>query len=352
MPHRIIVSLVTWNSAHHLDALFASLKAQTEKAIELLVTDNASQDDTLVRLSELLPSLPFPTTLFREKENIGFSAAHNHHIREAVRRKALFFFVVNPDCILEAHAIAMLKEALLIHDDAGSAGGKMLRAHFAVVHGLTEAQKTSTIDSSGLAMTRARRWEDRGNGEEDRGQHVEGPVFGVGGAFALYRIRALLQAAIKHHGKREFFDEDFFSYKEDIDLAWRLQLLGWSSWYTPHAIAWHHRRFGKEQREAVPARLRALSWRNHFFVLLKNDDVGAFVRDLPLTFLRECGKFLWILLREPKTLQLFPTFFTLWYRIVQKRQWIMQHRRRNPAVMRELFRSFRSSSSITKRAGS
>lgn len=346
--HRIIVSLVTWNSAAYLEPLFASLRAQTEQSLELLITDNASTDDTVVLLSDAIANLPFPVTFFREKENTGFAKAHNHHIREAIRRKARFFFVVNPDCVIEPHAIALLVQALESHDRAGSAGGKILRAQFLTENGLTTLQKLSTIDSTGLLMTRARQWKERGHGEEDRGQYTEGPTLGVTGAFALYRVRALVDTAFKQEGKREFFDEDFFSYKEDIDLAWRLQLFGWSAWYTPHAIAWHHRMFGRTRRRFVAPWLRALSWRNHFFLLIKNDDFRPWY-SLILIFLRECAKFFWIIFLEPAPLpRLLPSIIRLWGTMRIKRQWIMQHRRQDRRAMLQTFRLFRLSSSITK----
>lgn len=344
MTRRLIISLVTWNSSHYLDQLFASLRQQTEKNLELLVTDNASTDDTVLRLSELLATLPYPTTLFREKENTGFARAHNHHIREAIRRKALFIFVVNPDCVLEEHACIVLLEAMMHDGRIGSVGGKILRAQFQVADGLTTLQKLPTIDSTGLVMTRARLWRERGYGEDDRGQYREGPVFGVSGAFVLYRLRALVDVSLRQGGHREFFDSDFFSYKEDADLAWRLQWFGWSSWYTPSAIAWHHRTFGRERRDRVPAILRALSWRNHLFLIMKNDDPKNFLRDAPLILFRECVKLFWILLREPRTLQLFLSLIRLWPSMFEKRRWIMQHRRQSPATMRNMLRSFRLSS--------
>ena len=377
MEHRLIISLVTWNSSHYCKQLFASLRQQTEEKLELLVTDNASTDDTVLRLSELLPTLPYPATLFREKENTGFARAHNHHIREAIRRKARFVLVVNPDCILEEHACAILLDAIAHNDRLGSVGGKILRAQFTPLEvsspakpdsndpegglplrefpttdGLTTLQKLSTIDSTGLVMTRSRIWRERGYGESDHGQYREGPVVGVSGAFVLYRLRALLDVSMRREGHREFFDNDFFSYKEDADLAWRLQWFGWSSWYTPKAVAWHHRTFGRERRDRVPAYLRALSWRNHYFLLTKNDDWKNFLYDAPLIFFRECAKLCWILLREPRTLQLFPSLIRLWPSMLHKRQWIMRHRRQSPGAMRQMFRSFRSSSSTTKQKGS
>lgn len=349
---RVLISLVTWNSAAYLPALFDSLRTQTEQSLELVITDNASTDGTVPLISELIPTLPFPTTLFREEVNTGFARAHNHHIREAIRRKSRFVFIVNPDCILEAHTIAILADTMAQHDRVASVGGKILRAHFVVRDGLTTLEKTSTIDSTGLVATRAHQWKERGYAEEDRGQFAEGLILGVSGACVLYRVRALLDVAYARQGKREFFDEDFFSYKEDVDLAWRFQLFEWSAWYTPHAIAWHHRTFGAERRARVSSTLRALSWRNQYFVFLKNNDWLSDIGGTLLTFFRECVKFFWIFLKEITTLRLLPSFIYLWVPMLKKRRWIMQHRKRSPQEMREVFRTFRSSSSITKQRGS
>ncbi len=72
----------------------------------------------------------------------------------------------------------------------------------------------------------------------DNGQYAEAErVFGLSGALVMYRATALQAVRFED----EFFDHDFFAYKEDVDLAWRLQHLGWDAWYEPRAIAHHYR---------------------------------------------------------------------------------------------------------------
>ena len=73
-------------------------------------------------------------------------------------------------------------------------------------------------------------------------------VFGATGAAAMFR-RSFVEA-VSVDG--EFFDEDFFSYREDADLAWRAQVMGWKCLYTPAAVAWHVRRVTPERREQLP----------------------------------------------------------------------------------------------------
>jgi GT2 family glycosyltransferase len=100
--------------------------------------------------------------------------------------------------------------ALEARPDAASATGKLLRLD------------GKTLDSTGIVMLRSQRHLDRGADEPDRGQFDKPEdVFGPSGAAALYRWKALQDVAIDG----QFFDEDFFAYREDADLAWRCRLL-------------------------------------------------------------------------------------------------------------------------------
>jgi GT2 family glycosyltransferase len=64
-------------------------------------------------------------------------------------------------------------------------------------------------------------------------------IFGVDGAAGLYRRVMLDDVAVAG----EVFDEDFAIYREDVDLAWRAQILGWESHFAPAAVAYHVRGF-------------------------------------------------------------------------------------------------------------
>ena len=96
-------------------------------------------------------------------------------------------------------------------------------------------------------MHRSQRHFDRGAGEVDRGQYdTPGVVFGVSGAAGCYRRAMLDDVAIAG----EVFDEDFFAYREDADLAWRAQLLGWDALYVPGGHG--HARPARHARAASP----------------------------------------------------------------------------------------------------
>ena len=72
----------------------------------------------------------------------------------------------------------------------------------------------------------------------------------------------------------EFFDEDFFAFREDADLAWRAQLMGWKCLYVPSAVAWHVRRVTPERREQLPHEINWHSVKNRFLMRGKNASVA------------------------------------------------------------------------------
>ena len=128
-------------------------------------------------------------------------------------------------------------------------------------------RRTNIIDSTGIYFTPNMRHLDRGAEEIDRGQydHVQ-YVFGASGAAAFFR-RDFIEA-VSVEG--EFFDEDFFAFREDGDLAWRAQVMGWKCLYTPTAVAWHVRRVTPERRKDLPLVINWHSAKNRFLMRGKN----------------------------------------------------------------------------------
>ncbi|MEK7451861.1 MAG: hypothetical protein AAB664_00830, partial [Patescibacteria group bacterium] len=146
---------------------------------------------------------------------------------------------------------------------------------------------------------------DRGSGEMDKGQYdVSENVFGITGALVLYRASTLQHIRFKD----EFFDHDFFAYKEDVDLAWRLRQAGVGAWYQSTAIAYHYRgMYGQEKMGWIDrlrhrkskSRLRSYySTRNHWAMLSKNMDIFSFIVFFPYLFLTEMARFVYVFFFE------------------------------------------------------
>src|SRR5947199_10263754 len=135
----------------------------------------------------------------------------------------------------------------------------------------------TTIDSTGIIMRGEQRHLDRGAEELDSGQFDQpDDIFGPSAAAALYRRATLEDAAI--NGR--YFDEDFFAYREDADLAWRCRLLGWNSIYVPTAVAQHRRRVTPERRGSVSREINYHSVKNRFLLRINNMTASLYRRDV------------------------------------------------------------------------
>jgi len=251
----VSILIVTWNSAKYLDQCFASLEDQDFRDLEVVIVDNASSDDT----REHLRRVETRWRVIYNQRNVGFAAGENQAIRQSCGERVL---CLNPDIILSRDFVTQLVAAAELHPDAGAVCGKLLRWKIG-----SDNYKTDVIDSTGIYFTPNMRHLDRGAEERDRGQYDRVQyVFGASGAAVMFRRDFVADVAIEG----EFFDEDFFSFREDGDLAWRAQILGWRCLYTPAAVAWHARRVTPERRQDLPLVINWHSVKNRFLMRGKN----------------------------------------------------------------------------------
>src|SRR5262249_36512391 len=136
-------------------------------------------------------------------------------------------------------------------------------------------ERSQVIDSTGIYFLRNLRHLDRGSDQLDRGQYEkEEYVIGATGAAALYRRKMVEDVSVDG----EFFDEDFFAYREDADVAWRAQWMGWRCIYTPRAVAWHVRRVTPERFNDLPDLINRHSIKNRFLMRKKNISWPLYLR--------------------------------------------------------------------------
>lgn len=310
----VSVILVTWNSAQYLRRCLEGFRQQTHRAVELIAIDNASADDSVALVA------PHAAQMIRNDTNRGFSVAVNQGIAAA---RGGYVLLLNPDCYLEPEYLARLIAAMEATPGAGSGTGLLMRGSGPRI------EPTGEVDSAGIRMTRNGRHLDIARGPSGRAE-----VFGVSGAAALYRMTFLRDMAIDG----EVFDEDFFAYREDADLAWRGRLLGWTALCEPSAVAYHVRRVTPEARKALPAGINMHSVKNRFLLRLKNEGAYLALRNAPFELARDFVVLLAALTVERTSL---PAFAWLWRnraRVLAKRRAIQ---RRRKVSDRELARWFR-----------
>ena len=273
MTPDVSVIVVSHDSAADLPVSLGSAVAQRGVSCETLLVDNASSDasrETALAFEGAVRVLCLP-------ENVGYAAAMNAGIAATTGRYVL---ALNPDCRLDPDFASILTRRLDAPDAAGvgSASGRLYRAEGA---GLDPG---ALLDSAGIRFTASGRHFDRGAGQIAAGRfEKEEEIAGASGAAGLYR-RAALEGARISTG---VFDADFFLYREDADLAWRLRRLGWRCLYVPAAVAAHRRRNTPERRRQMSALANMHSVKNRFLLRINNQTAGQCLLTAVPTFARD-----------------------------------------------------------------
>jgi GT2 family glycosyltransferase len=326
MAARVLVSIVGYNSDQHLKTCFASLENQTFKNFTISFWDNGSKDKTRSIIEDHGSILDY---FYFSESNVGFCAAHNRLISSA---ESEYVLVLNPDIILSPSFLEILVREIDLDSKAGSATGKLLRWNDS--GSPLQSSGRNTLDSTGIYLTRNQRHLDRGSNEIDAGQYNRREyVFGASGAAALYR-RAMLEEVREGD---EYFDESFFAYREDADLAWRAQWMGWRCLYVPEAKAFHERRVLPERRSALPGVINMHSFKNRFLLRIKNMDPGDYARFfVPITF-RDVTAFAYVLLLERSSLSGIPLLLRAFPHAWSCRKSLKRRRKVSAQEMRQWF---------------
>jgi GT2 family glycosyltransferase len=310
----VSITIVTWNSAANLRECLDSITRQDHRDLEVIVLDNASNDGT----REILREYESRFQVIYKSDNTGFAAGQNQAMRAA---RGEWILCLNPDVLMQQDFVSQLVAAGEAHPEVGAVCGKLLRWKPQDANG-----HTNIIDSTGVYFTRNMRHLDRGAEEVDRGQFDRLQyVFAATGAAVMFR-REFVEA-VSVDG--EFFDEEFFSFREDADLAWRAQVMGQKFLYTPRAVAWHVRRVTPERRKDLPHVINWHSVKNRWLMRAKNSSSWLFLRLAVPVLWRDAMAFGYGLLRDRAMLS---AVFYGWRpevreRLRHKREIIQSHRK-------------------------
>jgi len=212
----ISVIIVSWNSAIYLPRCLSALVAQSYRDFEVLIIDNGSSDNAILNVEDSYPTLDLRVE--RLEKNTGFAVANNIGAR-LVQGKWLA--LLNADAFPEPDCLKQLLQAVDDNPEFTFFASRQIQANTPeLLDGTGDAYHVS-----GLA------WRENYNNLASKYGMQSGEVFSACAAAALY----LRDDFMKVGG----FDEDYFSYHEDVDLGFRLRLTGGRCLYVPQAVVHH-----------------------------------------------------------------------------------------------------------------
>lgn len=321
----------------------------------LHITDNASSDQTVELLKQ---RLSHKAVVNFNSDNIGFAAAHNQAISNFLKSDCSFYLCLNPDLKLENNALMELvngfKSQQVSHAPVRSVGmvaPRLLRADSNL-----NPIEPRVIDAAGIYFSSSLRHLDRASGQLDYGQlQSSEPVFGASGAAVLYSrefvIDLLLETEreqdlakvypilIRESDRRaKFFDEGFFAYREDAELAWRAKWRGWGALFQPSAVGYHIRHVLPERRATLNPELNSCSVRNRFLMQLVNyTPTLGLITLLNGAILRNLAVLFGVLLTEQSSIKGLRESLKLFKRALDRRRFVMESARVDPSKLRAWF---------------
>jgi len=208
----ISIVILNFNGKRYLEACLASVFSQTFGDFEVLLVDNGSSDGSLEYVEMHFPEV----RVIKNEKNLGFAGGMNAGIMQT---SGEYIMILNNDTQMEKSFLEKLIVPMKSEERVGMCASKMLLCD-------------GRINSTGICLSRSGAAWDRGLAEPDVGQYDASlEVFGPCAGAALYRKKMLEEIG--------FFDEDFFLYMEDVDLAFRGRLAGWKCCYVPDARVRH-----------------------------------------------------------------------------------------------------------------
>jgi GT2 family glycosyltransferase len=241
----VSVIVLNWNGKHHLQSCLGSLSKldYPESKLELILCDNGSSDGSVEVVHQQFPRVK----VIALDRNYGFAEGNDRAAKQASGEWVAF---LNNDMWVEPTWLTDLLSALDERPEAACIASRIVNWDGSAVDFVGGG-----VNLMGQAFQL-----DQGKRESphDKFRRL---LFACGGAMLIRRELFLEVGG---------FDPDFFAFFEDVDLGWRLNVLGYDVWYTPRATA-YHRHHGTARR-IQPQKLRALMERNALATIYKSYD--------------------------------------------------------------------------------
>jgi GT2 family glycosyltransferase len=268
------LAIVTYNAANDIARCLEAVSAQTRRPDRVIVADSGSEDGTIAIVEATAAQLGLVVEVLLLGSNVGFAVANNRAVDRLEGCDAVA--LLNPDAFPEREWLAALLDAAASHEEAASFASRlMLAGRDGVLDGAGDV-----FHASGIVWRHGHRQKI----ERVPDALMPRSVFAACAAAALYR-----RIDWQHAGG---FDERYFCYIEDVDLGFRLQLLGRGCRYVPDAVVHHvgSATTGEDSAFSVYFGYRNLEW-----TFVKNMPSRLFWRYLPLHFAVSVAEFAWFL---------------------------------------------------------
>jgi len=217
----VTVIIPHYNGVTILEDCLQSLQDNTNIPLKTIVVDNGSSDKSVEMVRDNFPAVQ----VLEMAENLGFAGGCNAGIKAA---DTPYVLILNNDTVHQSGWVEQLLKTLKSSDNIAAVQPKILSYQYKGKFDYSGAAG-GEIDIFGFPFTRGRLFEEIEYDKKQYDQSVN--IFWASGTAFLAKRELLIEAGL--------FDNDFFAHMEEIDLDWRLHLMGYEIMVEPQSVIWH-----------------------------------------------------------------------------------------------------------------
>jgi len=246
---KVAIIIVNWNGKKFIKDCLNAVFKQTHKKFKVYLVDNGSTDGSSDFVNKIFPQ----TKIIQLDKNYGFAKGNNVGIKEAFKDKSIKYIVcLNNDTIVDKNWLKEMVKTAGSNNKIGAVGSVSLYPNKTIQNAGIRLLKSKTFNEDYLGAMSI------GYGKPSNHFKRDFKIFAPSGVSALYKREMLEELGL--------FDEDFFSYCEDIDMGFRIKLSKWSCFCSARSKLIHFH----SQTTGLGSPFKAYySKRNGYFLAMK-----------------------------------------------------------------------------------
>ncbi len=316
---KVSVILLNWNGLDLLKKYFHSLLNQEFENFEIIFFDNNSKDDSINYIKKFKSTKKYKLRIYKNSKNDGTAKASNLAAKYA---KGEYIFFVSNDMLFDRKLLKHLYDYMKNKKEIGIATVKMLRH--------VNDKKTNIIDSMGanidfLCCASSINIHKNIKNVIDSNKEI---FFAFGGATFIKK---------EIFNKARGYDERFFTLTDDIDLCWRVQILGYKVYYINKGKIFHRvsGTLGKTHNRHIK---RFFSERNNLCSMIKNYNLISLFFTIPIYLLLSILETIFFIIILNFKMCLVPIKSIVWNVknikvTIKKRNYVQNNRNKNDIMI-------------------